>query len=411
MNAAPIKFATLIVAALTFTMCLVGCGSDEADIVDTKGVESALPGAEKDDSFRKPTDHGTLTFGVDAQSELTEDERFHVWNFTLTERSVATIRTEPVTANLDTVMYLYRRDESETNWGRYLKRNDDHDKSIWSQITFEADAGEYRVLIKGYKSGLRGKFNVRGECAGDGCPSVGGSDIYNMPTASASFNASCYAKVSSAATASVVRQEGLTVNYEAERASLDGIAQKPVDFYAEYWQGFGYWEDMDWNGEGHDLNVSLIIGEDGAQASVDAGGGEDTLTLLLDGTDTIEEPSEYCFGAFLNFLPHNDDDTRELNGAATAKNAADTTFVLDAMARVAVTNYANNVGVKDDAEIRFEGISWEPSDNWGTGATLTLSTEGATAVTYELATSEWETWIFTATDATNTTRFLCEESN
>jgi hypothetical protein len=37
-----------------------------------------------------------------------------------------------VTANLDTVMYLYRRDEGETTWGRYLKRNDDHKRNIWS---------------------------------------------------------------------------------------------------------------------------------------------------------------------------------------------------------------------------------------------------------------------------------------
>ena len=420
----------VILSAFVFEACASG------EIVDSnsaKGEESPLPEDSKDDSFRKPTEHGTLTFGIVAQGELTEESRYHVWDFTLTGDASVTLRTEPVTANLDTVMYVYSRKPGEPNWGRYDARNDDFDGNIWSQITVAGEALEYRVLIKGYKHNLRGTFALHSTCDGAGCPTTGGSgdDVHTMP-AGGDLNASCFERIDGILHSGVMSQDGYGISYEKERGALSGAALKAVDFYAEYWQDIGYWEDMNWDGEGHDLNVGLTLVEDGALVEVDAGGDEDSLTFLFDGTETllayyhseqsptiaffctadgsaaVSEPEEFCFGAWMNYAPHNDDDAGDLEGYTTIKEVSDSDE-LDKMVGTAVMWYANDAEVEEDVQIRYQGVRWE-STEWGAGAIVTLSADGAKTFTYELGSSDYDTWLFLSTDQDGVSRFICDES-
>lgn len=423
----------LVLGALVASFSFAGCSGEPEVVGDLKGEESPLPeDAAKDDSFRAPTEHGALTFGITAQGQLTDDAHYHAWDFTLTADATITLRTEPVSDNLDTVMYLYKRDVGTTAWGRYKKRSDDFEDNIWSKFTYAGAAAEYRVLIKGYKTKLRGTFALHSECAGDGCPKAGGDDVNSMPKGG-DLNAGCVARLDTILHSSTMSGDGFSINYEKERGAITGIAQKGVDFYAEYWQDIGYWEDMDWNGEGHDLNVGVINTEDGGLVSVDAGGDEDTITFVFDaaselvalyhseqsptisffcaedGSTTVEEPSEFCFGAWLNYAPHNDDDTADLNGTATVKAVSDSDE-LNPMVAAAVMHYANDGVVAEDTEITFHGMEWT-SEEWGKGALVTLSADGSPSITYETASDDYGTlWVLISTDAEGTTRFICDEN-
>lgn len=59
-----------------------------------------------------------------------------------------TRRATPSGADVDTVRYLHR--EGATGWGRALTSNDDSVGSLFSAISRNLVAGQYRVLVKGY---------------------------------------------------------------------------------------------------------------------------------------------------------------------------------------------------------------------------------------------------------------------
>lgn len=125
---------------------------------------------DKADSFRKPTYHGVIPFDVPMASAITDTEQFHAWTFTLTGDA----RVELVTSyavrgqrRTDTVLYLYKHDG--TSWGPYIARNDDYGNTTYSKIVKNLGAGEYRALVKGYKSMTRGKFTLTARCEGEGC--------------------------------------------------------------------------------------------------------------------------------------------------------------------------------------------------------------------------------------------------
>ncbi len=111
-------------------------------------------------------------------AEFSDDELFHSWTFELTADATISLRTQidELSEEPDTVMYLYRRDPGENNWGQNIAKNDDHDGNLWSQIDIDVGAGEYRIKVKAYQLDMRGPFSVAASCMGDGC----GGDI---PTA------------------------------------------------------------------------------------------------------------------------------------------------------------------------------------------------------------------------------------
>ncbi len=415
------------------SLYLAACGQTE--IIDTtagKGEESPLPENAKDDSFRKPTEHGALTFGIQAQGTITEDEGYHVWDFTLTGHADITLQTDLITDNLDTVLYVYSREPGAEKWGHYKKRNDDFEKNVWSRVEFTGEAAEYRVLVKAFKRGLRGTFGLTSTCDGAGCPQTGAADEHSMP-AGGDLNADCMGRLQTVLDSDVMGGDGFSITYETERLALTGTALKAVDFYKEYWQDIGFWEDMTFGDDVHGLNVDSILMEDGSLVSVDNGGDEDTLTFVFDGggellayyhseqsptiaffckdngSDSVEEPEEFCFGAWLNFGPKHMDNAGDLeSGTATVKEVSDSDE-LDPLVGNAIMHYANDALVDEETEISFSGMRWESSD-FGFGARITLEADGHKTLTYETGGSDFgDGWVLFVTDDHGTTRFICDE--
>ena len=149
---------------LGLAMILVGCLAD-------KGPESELPeDAGKDDSQRKPTDHGIIAFGTPAISALTADARYHAWTFELSAEARVDLTTSYAVLGqrrTDTVLYLYK--EGATGWGSYIARNDDYANTTYSQLKRDLGAGRYRALVKGHQETTYGKFKLTAMCVGAGC--------------------------------------------------------------------------------------------------------------------------------------------------------------------------------------------------------------------------------------------------
>jgi hypothetical protein len=140
--------------------------------MDGKGPEEDELSADgKDDSFRKPTNHGILEFGEKATSVLTATERFHAWVFELSDTATVDLVTTYALRGqrrTDTVMYLYREDPFD-GWGAYIARNDDYGDTTYSRLTRELIPGRYRIIVKGHDSETTGKFGVQASCNGPGC--------------------------------------------------------------------------------------------------------------------------------------------------------------------------------------------------------------------------------------------------
>jgi hypothetical protein len=148
-------------------VCAVGC------VADDKGPEEELLEEGKADSHRKPTDHGTIVFGVPAISALTADERYHAWTFELSDDARVDLTTSYAVRGqrrTDTVLYLYK--EGPTGWGSYIARNDDYGSTTYSQLVKNLGAGRYRALVKGHSATTLGKFKLTVGCDGAGCAST-----------------------------------------------------------------------------------------------------------------------------------------------------------------------------------------------------------------------------------------------
>ena len=169
----------LCLAALVVLLPIAPACLSEPD----KGDEEELPDElGKDDSFQRPTDHGSISFGDKAASALTDTERHHTWTFELSGDAQLDLRTTYAVRGqrkTDTVLYLYK--EGPTGWGPYIARNDDADRdTVYSRITRSLGAGRYRALVKGYLASTRGKFALTIACEGAGCapPPVAGGCVF-----------------------------------------------------------------------------------------------------------------------------------------------------------------------------------------------------------------------------------------
>lgn len=156
--------AVVVVALLGLVGCLDGA---------EKGPEEEVPADGKLDSFARPTHHGEIAFGAAPAPEatLTATEKHHTWTFSLTGSARVHLYTGPTLTSrmtVDTVLYLYKQKTNGT-WGAYVARNDDDGDSLWSSLTRNLEAGNYRVLVKGYAASTRGPFSIHVDCDGPGC--------------------------------------------------------------------------------------------------------------------------------------------------------------------------------------------------------------------------------------------------
>lgn len=139
-------------------------------------VETGSQAGFATESWRSPTHHGELSFDSANQAEFTSSSRFHGWHFTLSAQADTVLAVEPQDANLDTLAYLYRADDNGHKIGEYLFKNDDQDGTLGSRIAESLPAGSYFLQVKAAKSLMLGRFEIRADCSGAGCPVAPGPD-------------------------------------------------------------------------------------------------------------------------------------------------------------------------------------------------------------------------------------------
>ena len=267
----------------------IACDDDNAH--DEKGSEEqALSEDGKSDSFFKPTEHGDITFGLPSEGVVKEGEIFHAFNFKLSEEAEVTLKTE-VSQNLDTVMYLYRRDTPTDTWGSFIEKNDDHAGNIWSQIKFDGVAAEYRVIVKPFKKALRGTFSLNASCIGAGCVSENRNQCetgtFTAPEGEG-FTDSCAIKIMDVVSTPQISTSRGSIPFD-KHCDLEGIEQLAVLHYTNYFQDLGVasLEELFDFGSGINYEFEHISFEGGHQVNIDAGGDENGATLIYDSASNL----------------------------------------------------------------------------------------------------------------------------
>ena len=404
---------------------LAGCSGEDSSSTDTtdKGTEENAPVDGKADSFFNPTEHGDLTFGVPAQATFNEADHFHSWTFTLTGEADVAVSSPNDTPNLDTVMYLYRRDPGASSWGRYVERNDDYDGNIWSRVSGTFEAGEYRVVVKAYKTALHGTFKLDGTCEGDGCP---GNSSGNCPDIEAEVTTTdvtqaCVNTYASVLTSALLSESRYDIEYP-QHCSLSGPERVAVEQYYAYWDGLVGWGDLVYEeDEVVSFEVAVQKLEKGSVVEVDFGGDEMALYYVFDENDAlvmyyhseqspmaywicndggpaIEEPDIDCVSGAIHDMPHDTEDETVSDGTATVSEARETLSFLSAFALDA---YQNSTGIADDAAVTYEAHDWTPSE-YGSVALVRFEAAGQPVVTYGVGGSESWAHIYWAQSDGNT---------
>jgi len=398
----------------------VGCAADTSEKGGEDLAELAANG--KADTWRAPTEHGDLNFSLESRAALTDTTLFHAWEFELSGSADVSVSTTSSDRNLDTVLYMYRLDPESGNWGRYIARNDDHEGSVFSRLDESLETGRYRVMVKGFKEFLRGRFAVVSSCDGRGCVATdpGAGVDYTLPS-SGPFTEACLNRMNTALLSPLYTQDEYGIEWR-ERANLGEVERKAAEYFYVL---AGEYEDIDEDDYG--FSVRMLRTEDGTIVEIDPGsdwsyeflfdGAGDLITYhfndqspwsefycAADGSTPIDEPEEFCAGAFLNYLPHDQD--YELEYSETWTEGAPNDEVTSAM-EAAIRRYITAESLDSaTVEVRLHGKSWEPESGWGAdGAEITLSADGASDRTYLLGGD----YVLTETGPDGS-RVVCEES-
>jgi hypothetical protein len=411
-----------IVTALSSTLlgCVAEKGGEENPLVDGKA-----------DSFYSPTPHGQLVFGAPNKATITAAEKFHAWTFTLRGDAKLSIKTE-VSTNLDTVMYLYRRDLGSSgtygSFGSYILKNDDHDGEIWSQLDFDGTEGEYRVIVKAFKSAQTGAFSVDGSCDGAGCPAAGAcfSDQFDpLPDASTMWSASCANDLLDGFTTRTASTSSVSVA-ESAVCTLDALGKQSVDLFRAYWDDVQGWDDFK-SGE-PDVELDVETTKRGAftEVRVDAPYDEDAITFtygadgellslyqdnqspdvrtFCDGNGTIAAPSETCIELMRDALRHS---AAETTGTKTTTCATANNGALPPLVDAPICEFTGTNSLSDSASVTVEYRTWQ-SDGGLLGAHVKL-TSGSKSMTYVLGTTFRDTTEVFATKTGSTMSLSCYE--
>lgn len=425
------RLTTTLACFFALAGLLVGCAAEDA-----KGVEDNQEfenyDAAKADSFRNPTEHGNLNFGLASSASLTEDHLFHTWTFTLTGDAAVDVPIALGTANLDTVMYLYRREPGADRWGRYIARNDDAGDSVASRITESLGAGEYRVLIKGYKTALRGDFSITPTCDGAGCPGMVACDANSIgddPT----LADECTEALSYALNADRISTDTTHVTL-ADRCSLPAAARVGVEAYYNYWNGNIGWDDaFGWLAEDGPIELEVITSELSSGAffvGVDVGADESAMDFvvssegeLLAGYQHNQSPTfltycagsedwgdETCGGIYMTHMLHSEVD--EMRGTEMGVTLADAESRLPAATYRAFQEFAAEyeMGTDDPATVYFS--EWAVND-WDADAiaSVTVESDEHGVTSYEVSYSaERTSYVLTEQNGFEGPRgFVCRE--
>ncbi len=395
--------ATLFCAAL-----MPACAMDEG-----KGEEDSLDAFDtKSDSFHKPTEHGTLLFGAPQSARLAKDSLFHTWDFELSDDASVTLATKLITTNLDTVLYLYKKNTETGNYGSYLFRNDDaNNDTVASELIKDLEKGQYRVLIKGFKSSLRGSFTLAASCEGAGC-ATSTCDTEVFAALPGFVSDSCGELFSDSLDGDLTSSSRATVELD-QRCTLPSFASNAVEFYVDYFGGEDEFNEIFDFGGPIELNVNWDVYASGAAyISIDTGGDEDGLDFLVSGEGTViahyqhnqspdhtlycDDGEDFledgdCFFEYVADFPHAQSAEREFNETVDGSDAKAT---LNDAAFIAYQAYVAELGLSASRNVTLSGATWKLSGSDIAGR-IQVKAGGKKHYHYEVAAANGEDWQFT----------------
>jgi hypothetical protein len=402
----------------------------------TGGADVGSDSAAATDSFVSPTEHGELMFGAPNRATFDGSHRFHSWTFALSGDATFSIRTEPYSQNLDTVMYLYGRAPGDDSWGSNVDKNDDHEGQIWSQIDGIYGAGEYRIIVKAIKTTFTGDFGVLASCDGEGCPAAsGGSCSPDLPAelpSTTEFTEGCTSKFTDILLTPVAGQYATEIDY-SKRCDAGGLIARSIDYYRGYWERHIDWEEMT-NGEEPTMMVEVTEhGEAGKVVAIDMDADEDLIEFVYDGfgelvmyfhhasyseegwfcgkageaaADAPADYSEDCAGYAISSLEHETGSEESGQGTTSLGSPA---AGLPEFLRYVPMRFADEVAFEhEDDPIEYSYEMWTSLDS-DQAALLTLSAQGTT-MTY-LVGEQWGDggYVYVEIDADGGQRFVCDE--
>lgn len=260
-----------IASVVSLAVLTVGCIGDGAD----KGAEEEI-GDGKADSFASPSEHGDLGFGAKSAAEFTASARFHSWTFKLSANATVDLATELGAPNLDTVLYLYKQSASGS-WGAAIAKNDDaNDDNAASALTKKLGKGNYRVIVKAFKTSQRGAFSLRGACTGAGCPVTTCEPEQSLPAATG-YGAGCDAAFDAVFTNDTVTKTASAEATIEERCTLGTLERKALDYYVGYWADLSPLEDD----ASLAIDTATLKGAGGTIVDVTDGGDESALSFVF----------------------------------------------------------------------------------------------------------------------------------
>ena len=420
----PLSFLAVFVLLTS----VLACSVEETD--QGKGPESEMPVAGSADSWRNPTNHGELLFGVPSDAEFADDALYHAWDFSLTGPARAQLRVIPIADNMDTVMYLYRRDAGETNWGHYQERNDDFEGNMWSGLDVDLQQGEYRIMVKGYKQSLRGRFRVQVDCSGDGCGDLTGdcSEEIDGGPAATDFGKSCVADILDTHSVPVTTASFYVL--QSERCEQPHVVRLAWDYYHTYWDSMVGWDSIVYDAEDEmsfEIDFIAFTGG-GTQVDVDYGGDEMAMTYLFgkdqtlvaeyqhnqsptfdfycgdEGEPTFEWPNEDCFHRFLTCYPTAAPDAEVTGEAGFAEGVEPPAL------QAAFNLYAADLGhtvVPDQELVTYKYVRW-PAYSTDEVFVITLQADGDDAIEYMIGWDSYDQYVFTS-DRGGVVDFRCSD--
>lgn len=394
---------TRLVALLALPALLFACDDgDPAPTDAAKGVEEGplndFEADSKADSWRAPTIHGELLPGTSASARLHADELFHAWTLTLTDEARVDLAISSADANLDTVAYLYRQDPETGNWGRYIAKNDDANDTVFSQITEDAKAGTYRLMVKGFKKALRGNFAVTYTCEGAGCPSANpvAPVIETGP-----YSVACGDQIRDILL-SAVQGDGYNYVPVKEIDTLPPLQRAAAEWFID---SALEWAD-EWELEETDLEIGSTDMAGGSRVDITTG-ADWSYSYIFDidgrlriqyfhdqspyaeffcpeGEARVDEPDEYCAGGMMDNLPHTADAIK----VVTEDTLDEATAYFLSLGTAA---YTADTGIG-------EGLIWTMSTwtsaNGGGAAQMTIEADGQPAIRYWLGGDAWDGLVY-----------------
>jgi hypothetical protein len=413
----------LLATTLFCAIAIPNCAYD-----DGKGPEDDALGSYEDndakaDSFRNPTEHGELLFGVPQSAALTDDSGFHSWDFELSDDALVSLETL-ISPNLDTVMYLYKWNPDAMSYGRFKFKNDDANaNTVASALVKSLDAGRYRVLVKGFKRSLRGSFDVSANCEGPGC-AASSCDITTFDGLVASNGDSCGELFSAALATQSSGTTNTTVTLD-ERCSLPADVALAIESYVEYFGGLAVFED-NFNfgspGDPVDIDVEWTLYENGTKlVGVDGGGDEAAMDYLINGEGQViahyqhnQSPDHTlycdggvefledgeCFFEYVESAPHAAADERTESATVTMATAQ---AQLERNSFLAVQAYVAELGLASDVDVKVEAVDWDSA------ARVEVKAAGEAAHVYELAAGTTTQFLFTVKRGSADKQYDCRE--